>query len=163
MKHRAIVAFDLGTRLGWARQNAQGELDSGYHDLLNKADHKQPLSTRTATRFLNWRDFLGTQLREPTDLVVYEEVAMLRGMAATQIYAGMIAILLLACEDAKIPYAGVPVATIKKHITGKGNAKKEDMINAVNAKFGDERITDHNEADAIALLDYADHNLRDGV
>jgi Holliday junction resolvasome RuvABC endonuclease subunit len=46
----------------------------------------------------------------------------------------------------------VAVGTIKKHITGKGNASKQAVIKAVEAKWY--RPQDDNEADAIALLDY---------
>ena len=54
------------------------------------------------------------------------------------------------CEHHQIPYQGIPVGTIKKHITGKGNANKQAIINAVKA-LGFNPIDD-NEADAIALL-----------
>jgi crossover junction endodeoxyribonuclease RuvC len=53
----------------------------------------------------------------------------------------------------KIPYEGVPVGTIKRHITGKGNATKEEVIAAVRAK-GFSPVDD-NDADALALLDWA--------
>ena len=49
-----------------------------------------------------------------------------------------------------VPYQGVPVGTIKRHATGKGNAPKEAMIAAARAKgFAP---ADDNEADAIAIL-----------
>jgi crossover junction endodeoxyribonuclease RuvC len=53
----------------------------------------------------------------------------------------------------RIPYCGVPVATIKRHITGKGNADKGAVIAAVRALGFDP--VDDNEADALALLDWA--------
>ena len=52
-------------------------------------------------------------------------------------------------QDPKIPYEGVPVGEIKKHLTGKGNADKVAMIAAVQALGY--AVTDDNEADAIAL------------
>jgi Holliday junction resolvasome RuvABC endonuclease subunit len=57
------------------------------------------------------------------------------------------------CEHHQIPYQGVPVGTIKKHATGKGNAGKSDMIAAMVAKGF--RPADDNEADALALLHWA--------
>ena len=52
-----------------------------------------------------------------------------------------------------VPYEGVPVGTIKRHATGKGNAPKQAMIDAARAKgFSPE---DDNEADAIAILLWA--------
>jgi Holliday junction resolvasome RuvABC endonuclease subunit len=46
----------------------------------------------------------------------------------------------------------VPAGTIKRHITGKGNATKEEVIAAVRAK-GFSPVDD-NDADALALLDW---------
>jgi Holliday junction resolvasome RuvABC endonuclease subunit len=51
----------------------------------------------------------------------------------------------------------VPVGTIKRHVTGRGNADKDAVIAAVRALGFDP--FDDNEADALALLDWA---LRNG-
>jgi len=48
---------------------------------------------------------------------------------------------------------GVPVGTIKRHVTGKGNADKEAVIDAVR-RLGF-APADDNEADALALLHWA--------
>jgi Holliday junction resolvasome RuvABC endonuclease subunit len=47
----------------------------------------------------------------------------------------------------------VPVGTIKKHATGKGNAGKQDMVVAM--QLLGHPITDDNEADALALLHWS--------
>jgi Holliday junction resolvasome RuvABC endonuclease subunit len=47
----------------------------------------------------------------------------------------------------------VPVGTIKRHATGRGNADKDAVIAAVRALGFDP--VDDNEADALALLDWA--------
>lgn len=57
------------------------------------------------------------------------------------------------CEHHDIPYSGVPVGTIKRHATGKGNAGKDQVIAAMRA-LG-HRPGDDNEADALALLTLA--------
>ena len=51
---------------------------------------------------------------------------------------------------------GVPVGTIKRHVTGKGNADKQAVIDAVR-KLGF-APADDNEADALALLHWATAN-----
>jgi Holliday junction resolvasome RuvABC endonuclease subunit len=57
------------------------------------------------------------------------------------------------CEETLVAYQGVPVGTIKRFITGKGNADKAAVIAAVQAKgFAP---ADDNEADAIAILLWA--------
>ena len=65
----------------------------------------------------------------------------------------LMAILTSFCEENKIPYQGVPVQTIKKFMTGKGNAGKPEMIAAAR-KFGFSPVDD-NEADAIGILLWA--------
>jgi len=52
-----------------------------------------------------------------------------------------------------VPYQGVPVGTIKKFLTGQGNANKQAMIDAARAR-GFSPVDD-NEADAIAILLWA--------
>ena len=66
--------------------------------------------------------------------------------------ACFLATLTAWCERHCIPYSAIPVGTIKKHATGKGNADKAAMVAAVRA-LGYEP-EDDNEADAIALLDF---------
>jgi Holliday junction resolvasome RuvABC endonuclease subunit len=60
-------------------------------------------------------------------------------------------------EMFKIPYRGVPLGTIKCHVTGRGNADKDAVVAAVRELGFDPK--DDNEADALALLDWA---LRNG-
>lgn len=48
----------------------------------------------------------------------------------------------------------VPPTTLKKFVTGKGTASKDDMIAAVNSKW-DTTVTNNNIADAYGLAEYA--------
>jgi len=57
------------------------------------------------------------------------------------------------CAEHGIEHAAVHSATIKKHATGKGNAGKQEMVAAMQALGF--RPEDDNEADALALLDWA--------
>jgi Holliday junction resolvasome RuvABC endonuclease subunit len=86
-------------------------------------------------------------------MVVFEEVRRHVSTDSAHAYGGFMATLTSWCEAQKIPYQGVPVGTIKKHATGKGNASKEEMIAAARAKSFNP--TDDNQADALALLDWA--------
>ena len=54
------------------------------------------------------------------------------------------------CEREGIAYQGVPVGTIKRFATGKGNAGKDAVMAAVRARGFSP--ADDNEADAIAIL-----------
>lgn len=85
--------------------------------------------------------------------VYFEEVRAHAGTDAAHVYGGLLAILTAWCEQRGIAYQGVPVGTIKRHVTGKGNADKAAVIAAIRAcGFCP---TDDNEADALAILLWA--------
>ena len=106
-------------------------------------------------RFLRFKNWLSELLNRESriDAVFVEEVRRHLGVDAAHCYGGFLAILTAWCEQHQIPYQGVPVGTIKKHATGKGNAGKADMIAALRARGYP--VTDDNEADALALLGWA--------
>jgi Holliday junction resolvasome RuvABC endonuclease subunit len=87
------------------------------------------------------------------DAVYFEEVRRHAATDAAHVYGGLLATLTAYCEEKKCPYQGVPVGTIKKHATGKGNASKQQMIAAMKAKG--HSPADDNEADALAILYWA--------
>jgi Holliday junction resolvasome RuvABC endonuclease subunit len=76
-----------------------------------------------------------------------------RRLAAAHCYGAFLGYLTAWAEARQIPYAGVPVGTIKRHVTGRGNADKAAVIAAVRVLGFDP--ADDNEADALALLDWA--------
>lgn len=104
-------------------------------------------------RFRRWLLELHSTLG-PIDEVYYEEVRRHQGTDAAHVYGGFLAHLSAFCEEQHrpIPYAGIPVGTIKKSATGKGNAGKDMMIAAATDLGFD--VKDDNEADAIHLLRY---------
>ena len=83
----------------------------------------------------------------------FEEVRRHAGTDAAHVYGGLMATLTAWAELRGVPYQGVPVGTIKRHATGKGNAPKEAMIAAAHGRGFSP--ADDNEADAIALLLWA--------
>jgi crossover junction endodeoxyribonuclease RuvC len=83
----------------------------------------------------------------------FDEVRRHLGVNAAHVYGGLLATLTAWCEHHQVPYQGVPVGTIKRHATGKGNAGKTEVIAAMKA-LG-HPVTDDNEADALALLQWA--------
>ena len=109
-------------------------------------------------RFLRFKRWL-TEIKQfggGIDQVVFEEVRRHAGVDAAHAYGGFLGQLTAWCEHHQIPYQGVPVGTIKKHVTGKGNASKEEMILAVRANG--HQPADDNEADALGLLAWAISN-----
>lgn len=58
----------------------------------------------------------------------------------------------LVCEQNFLPYYEASPKTVKKHMTGNGNAKKEDVIEAINNKFDLKlNVSNSHVADAVAI------------
>lgn len=148
-----ILAIDIGSRTGWALRTASGTVTSGTQEFRPGRFEGAGMAF---LRFVRWLD----EMRELADgrlsAVVFEEVRAHAGTLAAQVYGGFLAHLTAWCEANSVPYLGVPVATIKRHATGKGNAPKDAVIEAVRAKGFAPR--DDNEADALAILDWAVNN-----
>lgn len=149
MRHAApsILAIDIGTTVGWALLT-EGKVVSGRFD-MRPAEGEKP-----GIRFLKFRREFLPNFRSVRE-VYYEEVRRHEGTHAAHIYGGFWAILCAWCEENTIPYRGVEVAAIKRHVTGKGNANKLAMIEAMR-KRGYNPVDD-NEADALAILSFARH------
>ena len=143
-----ILSLDLGTKAGWAAR-VDGLRHSGVIDLTPRRFDGGGLRFLRFRQWLaDWRDAAGAPA-----LVVYEEVRAHRGTDACQVWGGFQATLTAWCEHHGIAYEAVPGGTIKRHATGKGTATKDAVIAAVRAKgFAP---ADDNEADALALLDWA--------
>lgn len=145
----SILALDLGTQTGWALIGRDGTINSGSQSF------KPQRFEGGGMRFLRFKRWL-TEIKQfgrGIDQVVFEEVRRHAGVDAAHAYGGFLGQLTAWCEHHQIPYQGVPVGTIKKHATGKGNASKEEMILAVRANG--HQPADDNEADALALLVWA--------
>ena len=146
---RAIVALDLGQRTGWAVRAPDGVITSGT------AEFRPGRFESGGMPYLRFRAWLwdldGTA--GGVGAVYFEEVVAHRGVAASHAYGGFLTHLTAWADTRQIPYAGVPVGTIKRHITGRGNADKAAVIAAVRRLGFDPE--DDNEADALALLDWA--------
>jgi hypothetical protein len=144
-----VLALDLGQHCGWALRGADGLITSGT------AEFKPGRFEGGGMPYLRFRSWL-QELHERVEglgRILFEEVRAHRGAAAAHAYGGFLAHLTAWCEDRGVPYQGVPVGTIKRHVTGKGNAAKAAVIAAVRALgFAP---ADDNEADALALLHWA--------
>lgn len=145
-----ILALDLGSKAGWAWWNPV--LQTVQHGTWQDKKSRFDGGGMRYLRFRHWLGEMHTLLG--VDMVVYEEVRNHKGVDAAHVYGGLMAHLTAWCEEQSqaIPYQGVPVQTIKKHATGKGNASK-DEVKASVAALG-HAFKDDNEADALALLHY---------
>lgn len=151
------IGIDPGTQCGyaWTDDNFVRSPQSGVWNL------KPNRHEGGGMRFLRLDNYLADMIKtgeEGGTRIYYEEVRGHRGTDAAQIYGGIIATITSLCEDLGFPYAGVPVGTIKKHATGKGNANKAAMLAEARNRFGP-AVVDDNQADALWILDYARVNL----
>lgn len=153
MTKTTILALDLGTTTGWALRDQAGSITHGF------VSFKPQRFEGGGMRFLRFKRWL-TEIKATNehgiDAVYFEEVRRHLGVDAAHVYGGLMATLTSWCEHHQIPYEGVPVGTIKRHISGKGNASKHEVIKAVG-ELGF-HVSDDNEADAIALLNLAIQN-----
>ena len=149
LAHHPVLALDLGTTTGWALRGQDGGITSGTMTF------RPSRFEGGGMRFLRFRGWLAeiAGLSGGVARIVFEEVRAHAGTDAAHIYGGFLAHLSAWCEERDVAYQGVPVGTIKRYATGKGNADKAAMIAAIEARGF--RPADDNEADAIALLLWA--------
>jgi crossover junction endodeoxyribonuclease RuvC len=142
----SVLCIDLGSTTGWMLKQAGGGFAHGFWKL------KGGRFEGGGMRYVRFRGHLA-ELHNSTTLqaVYFEEVRRHNGTDAAHVYGGLLATLTMFCDEHDIPYEGVPVQTIKKFITGKGNAGKPEVLAAVR-KQGFESVVDDNEADAVALM-----------
>ena len=146
---RTILALDLGTTTGWALRGFDGLITSGT------ASFKPGRYDGGGMRYLRFTNWLTEidRLSGPIEAIYFEEVRRHAGTDAAHVFGGLLAVLTSWAELRGVPYQGVPVGTIKRHVTGHGNAPKQAMIDAARQRGFSP--ADDNEADAIAILLWA--------
>lgn len=141
----SILALDLGTNCGFALRTNTEFTFSGTWPLKSKRMES------VGMRYVRFKEQLDKLHRaEPISVIYFEEVRRHMGVDAAHMYGGYLAHLQSWCVEHEIENQGVPVGEIKKSWTGRGNAKKDEMI--VEARRRGFDPADDNEADAIAIL-----------
>jgi len=133
-----ILALDIATKTGWKTATA-----SGVWDL--KPNRGESEGMRIVRFKAKVREMISL---EGIEVVAYERPA---GMFKSSIMVAseMIGVLKDLCIEMGVELACYSASEIKKYATGKGNAKKEDMIKAAIALGYTPK--DDNEADAIFI------------
>ena len=144
-----VVALDLATVTGWALRSADGAITSGT---VSFRPSRYDGGGMRYLRFGNWLNQLAIDVGDIA-AVHHEEIRRHLSTDAAHVHGGLLATLTSWCEQRAIPYQGVPVGTIKRHITGKGNADKAAVIAAIRERGF--KPVDDNEADALAILLWA--------
>jgi hypothetical protein len=146
---KVILALDLGTTTGWAMAPPDGGVVSGT---VSFRPSRYDGGGMRYLRFRAWLDGIAEDV-PGIAAIHFEEVRRHLSTDAAHVYGGLLAMLTAWSEERSIAYQGVPVGTIKRHITGKGNVNKAGVIEAIRARGYSP--ADDNEANAIAILLWA--------
>lgn len=163
----SILSLDLARKTGWAFAtdeaveawpvdqilNPHGPTDGVRYGLHRfDGDRGGPLWTACG----EW--FVGLLAELDPAWVIYERPVSFAGRApATDISYGFKTVVEIHCDWASRHCFHIEPTAAKKHFTGAGNASKDDMVRAAEARGW--RPGDHNVADALAILDYGVHTL----
>ena len=148
MEPKYLFGIDPGTRCGWAVHDGERVVTSGVWDL------KPQRHEGAGMRYVRLRGYLNILVGAfKPRLIVYEEVRRHAGTSAAHIYGGITGALQEYGEDVGIPYTALPVGSIKKRATGKGNASKQMMVDSARSELGRDPADD-NEADAMWIAQF---------
>lgn len=151
-----MLALDLGTHCGFAR--AHGDVLQAY----GTKNFNARKGDGPGQRWMKFRALLANQYIAAGELhVVYYEDVQAHGprdkpnTIAAHIYGGFVAHLEAWCDVQRVRLVPLGVGTIKKSWTGRGNAKKDDMIAEAKRRGFKVGELDDNTADALAILHLA--------
>jgi len=155
-----ILAIDPATKTGWATL-INGQVESGVQDFTKKRGESNGM---LYIKFNAWlwelhKYAIGFDPDGTTSfsLAIYEQAHM-RGAYATELLHGLTTRIQEFAAEIGAEYTAVHTGTLKKYITGRGNASKDDIIDWFTEKMRRRPIND-NESDAYAVLYYAIHEL----
>lgn len=144
-----LLAIDPGTKCGWALFRNGKRIGSGVWNLSPRRFEGGGM------RYVKLRGYLDSMVQGTPKLqIAFEEVRRHLGTDAAHIYGGIVATIASWCEDNDFPYQGIPVGTIKKYATGKGNANKAAMLAAAQERWSLPRVETDDEADALFIGAY---------
>ena len=149
-----LLALDLGTACGFAIFK-DGKFISGTKKL---GTYKEKFGARFH-EFRTW--LLNIIAKHNIEAVYFERVFGHKGVEAAHCYGGFLYMLASVCFKQNIPCTGLTVQAIKKFMTGKGNATKDEMIAAARRKGFNPKTDDEADAIAIMLLAIEDQINRD--
>ncbi len=149
---KAILALDLATQCGHALRNSAGNVHSGSISFACRKNEPPGM------RWARYRRFLVDTFTATPDisLIVFEEVKRHAGTDAAHCFGAFRALTELYAANHNIELKPIGVGTWKKHFTGNGAAKKEQII-AICKQLGYKPV-DSNEADALGILHVATGN-----
>ena len=144
-----VIAVDLGTKTGIAWQTGETVATKPF-------DFTKVRQMGAGMRPFMLRQELIQLFRElePIEQVVFENVQKHSATYAAQIYGELRGCLMMVCEEFSIPYRGLGVTTIKKHVTGSGICKKSVTRRHMKKLWPHavQENTSEDEVDALSIL-----------
>lgn len=149
-----LVGVDIGTNCGvaWSRD---GDVS------VSSIDTSKARLQGGGMRALVLRRELMKMFKDigPITELAFENVERHSATYAAQVYGELRGVLMSVCEEMSIPYRGIGVTTVKKHVAGSGIAKKDKVRMVVTCYFPEAEINNDDESDALSVLKC----LMDGV
>ncbi|MGL5690378.1 MAG: crossover junction endodeoxyribonuclease RuvC [Bacteroidales bacterium] len=138
-----LLSLDIATKTGYYSTHESGTWD--FTESLRRNNNKQHKAFRTTLiEFINKHN-----IRQ----IVAEDVAVGKTFVAMRKLSEFRGILLEVCDEMCLPEPiFISPTSIKMFATGKGNADKSEVIDAVSKKWGVSKGADDNECDACALF-----------
>lgn len=129
---RRVAGFDLGTDAGWAVLDEDGRRVASGAESVAAGRHEGP-----GMRPVRFRALVRRVLAEHAPaLAAYELVRRHLGTEAAHVYGELRGVLREELDRAGIPYVAPEVSAMKTAATGRGNAKKADMVAAARERWG---------------------------
>lgn len=151
MRDGPILSLDIATLTGWAVGPVGAEIPiSG----CQRITHPGADLAVTFHKFDHWLADLIT-VHDPS-LIVFEAPVPrqnVHGFQTARKLLGLAAVCELVAYQREVECREAAVQTVRKHFCGNGRADKQDVIARCVARGWN--VTDDNEADALALWDYA--------
>lgn len=144
-----ILALDLATTTGWAL----GDTRIAASGTVRLEGSSAPYHARWLNLWW-WLEHM-RELYGVRRIVREAPIVHGRGTNSYRVAFGLAATVESWCEWGGAADEEISPSAIKKHATGKGNAKKDAMLIAAARRWPDIDIADNNHADALWLLDLA--------
>lgn len=147
-----VLGLDCsGRKVGWAILDpTMAVLESGVNEFKSRRGEAVGL---VYLRFRKWLHEVLTNIRDIAaehDVVVAYEQAHFRGGHASEMSVAMQTRAQELAADFEMESVPCHTATVKKYATGRGNAGKDEMVEAAKPLLGRDPVDD-NEADAVHI------------
>jgi Holliday junction resolvasome RuvABC endonuclease subunit len=153
-QHIRALSLDMATKTGYAVLT-DGNIRGGVFGVKRAKGYKDRVDDHEGieyTQFQNWMTRIVSNIQP--HVIFYELPAMFKNPITGYKPIAFRGFMMAEAARNNIELAGYNINTVKKAATGKGNAKKPEMIAAAERKFPHLDILDDNMADALHVMAY---------